>query len=220
MSRSKIDDPSYWLTSKRVGGYLKRADQIPHRTEGENTLLDFIPKKTSRVLDLGSGDGRLIRLLKGKIPTAKSVVVDFSPDMLKALRQKYGNDDSVTVVHHNLDSPLPDLGDFDVVVSSLAIHHLKDNRKKILYTEIFSMLKPGGLFCNFDHFASSSKRLAQQFRRAMGRRRPPNRDHEERLNYVETQIVWLKKIGFVDVDCYWKWLQFALLISYKPNNYH
>jgi tRNA (cmo5U34)-methyltransferase len=217
MSHSKIDDPSHWLTSKRVRQYLERADKIPHRIEGENTLLSFIPKKTSRVLDLGTGDGRMIRLLKGKIPAAKCVVLDFSPDMLRALRKKFGNEDSISIAHHNLNSPLPNLGSFDVVVSGLAIHHLTDNRKKTLYSEIFSMLKPGGLFCNLDHFASSSKKLAQQFRKAMGRQRPPNRDHEERLNHVETQIVWLKKIGFVDVDCYWKWLQFALLISFKPN---
>ena len=32
---------------------------------------------------------------------------------------------------------------------------------------------------------------------------------------METQLAWLKEIGFVDADCYWKWLEMALLIGYK-----
>ena len=43
------------------------------------------------------------------------------------------------------------------------------------------------------------------------------RENEERLSSIEEQIDWLEEIGFVDSDCYWKWLQFALLIGFKPN---
>jgi tRNA (cmo5U34)-methyltransferase len=51
----------------------------------------------------------------------------------------------------------------------------------------------------------------------MGSQKPVNREHEERLSSIEVQIDWLKQIGFIDIDCYWKWLQFALLIGFKPN---
>lgn len=213
---SRINDPSHWLTSERVQEYLERADKIPHRSEGENVLLDFIPNTTRRVLDLGTGDGRLIKLLKSKIPSAKYVAIDFSPPMLKTLKRRFGRDTSVTIIQHGLDSHLPSVGYFDAVISSLAIHHLKQERKKTLYSEIYSIIKSGGVFCNFDHFASRSLRLTKHFKRVMGSQRAPNRNHEARLNYVESDIDWLNKIGFVDVDCYWKWLQFALLISFKP----
>ena len=216
MLNSRVNDPSHWLTSERVQGYLDRADNIPHRREGENVLLDFIPKTTRKVLDLGTGDGRLIRLLKTKIPSAKYVAIDFSPPMLRTLQQRFGSDNSVSIVQHNLESHLPSVGYFDAVISGLAIHHLKLERKKDLYSEIYSIIRSGGVFCNFDHFASRSRRLSQHFRRALGGQRPPNRNHEARLNTVECEISFLKKRGFVDVDCYWKWLQFALLISFKP----
>ena len=58
------DDHSNWRTSSRVADYLNRVDKIPHRTEGELLLYEFIPKKTRRILDLGTGNGRLIKLLK------------------------------------------------------------------------------------------------------------------------------------------------------------
>jgi hypothetical protein len=32
---------------------------------------------------------------------------------------------------------------------------------------------------------------------------------------METQLGWLRDIAFVDVDCYWKWLEMPLLIGYK-----
>ncbi len=67
----RINDPSRWLSSERVQGYLERADKIPPRSKGENVLLDFIPKTTRKVLVLGTGDGRLIKILKTKFPSAK-----------------------------------------------------------------------------------------------------------------------------------------------------
>jgi len=37
---------------------------------------------------------------------------------------------------------------------------------------------------------------------------------------METQLGWLREIGFVDVDRYWNWLEMALLIGYKAISYN
>jgi methylase of polypeptide subunit release factors len=72
-----IDDHSNWRIVSRVADYLNRVDKIPHRSEGELLLCEFIPKKTRRILDLGTGNGRLIKLLKEKIPTVESIAIEF-----------------------------------------------------------------------------------------------------------------------------------------------
>jgi hypothetical protein len=51
-------------------------------------------------------------------------------------------------------------------------------------------------------------------------REPVNKEHEKRLTNINIQVRWLKEIGFVDVDCYWRWLEFALLIGFKLNKNH
>ncbi len=44
---------------------------------------------------------------------------------------------------------------------------------------------------------------------------PQMEDKSNKLLSMETQLKWLGEIGFVDVVCYWKWLEMAFLIGYK-----
>ena len=204
-----------WQSSEHALAYLQRADKLPHRTEGEATLLSLIPKDATRILDLGTGDGRLLALVKIDRPEAAAVALDFSPAMLAAARQRFDQDPTIEVVTHDLDQPLPDLGMFDAIVSSFVIHHLVDLRKKALYAEVFRMLKPGGVFCNLEHVASVNRRRHEQFLHAIGYTLETE-DPSNKLASVEVQLQWLRAAGFAEVDCYWKWLEMALLAGVRP----
>lgn len=204
-----------WTTAEHALAYLRMADRIPHRTEGEAMLLEEVPKDAGRILDLGAGDGRLLSLLLLACPTACGVALEFSPPMLDRLRQRFGQDDRVEIVEHDLERTLPPLGKFDVVASSFAIHHLPHPRKEALYHEIWGVLEPGGIFGNLEHVASPSSRIHERFLDALGIT-PEEEDRSNKLLDVETQLRWLREIGFEDVDCYWKWRELALLIGRRP----
>jgi len=199
-----------WTRTEHALDYLGRADSIAHRTEGESSLLEFIPQTTRRILDLGTGDGRLLALVKREHPNTEAVAIDFSPAMLEAAKKRFAGDSSLAVITHNLDNPLPDLGKFDAVISSFAIHHVAHQRKRALYSEIHDLLNAGGVFCNLEHVASPTPSLHEEFLRQIGLT-PETEDASNQLLDVETQLQWLREIGFADVDCHWKWRELALL---------
>ena len=203
-----------YATAEHALKYLARADRIPHRTEGEAVLLDLVPRNVGRILDLGTGDGRLLALLRIDRPGSEGVALDFSATMLEAARKRFHGEDKVKVIEHNLDEPLPDLGHFDAIVSSFAIHHCTDERKRELYAEIHRRLTPGGIFCNLEHVVPGSASLHARFLQALGIT-TADEDPSNKLVSVGLQLRWLREIGFEDVDCCWKWLELALLSGVK-----
>jgi tRNA (cmo5U34)-methyltransferase len=205
-----------WKSVDHALNYLSVADHIPHRTEGERVLLDNVPLRVGRVLDLGTGDGRLMGLLRIERPQFYGVAIDFSETMLEAARTRFKNDNRISVVELDLNSSLPSfLGKFDAVISSFAIHHLPHQRKRELYREIYDHLFPNGVFCNLEHVASPTSSLHEKFLRSIGDTLETE-DKSNQLLDLETQLVWLREMGFTDVDCYWKWLELALMVGVKP----
>jgi tRNA (cmo5U34)-methyltransferase len=158
-----------WIDTDHVRKYLNKADRIPHRQEGERVLLEHLPDTVSRVLDVGTGDGRLLSIILADNPNAYGVGLDFSPVMLEYARSQFAGNRNVQIVEANLDRSLPELGTFDAIVSSFAIHHCSHERKRSLYEEIYKMLTPGGVFCNLEHVASPTYRLHEQFMKSIAR---------------------------------------------------
>ena len=206
-------DVNLWSSAAHALDYLRRADSIPHRVEGEATLLEFVPIEANRILDLGSGGGRLLTLVKSALPRAQFVGLDFSPTMVETLHKLFASESNVTIVAHDFENEMPAMEPFDAVISSFAIHHVSHERKRTLYQEIFGLLAPNGVFCNLEHVASPSPRLHAGFLQAIswGEEDPSNK-----LLDFETQLAWLREIGFIDVDCHWKWRELALLVGVKP----
>jgi tRNA (cmo5U34)-methyltransferase len=210
-----------WSKSQHAKAYLDIIDNIPHRIEGEMVLLEHVPVGVKRVLDIGTGNGRLLSIIKINRPRIKDAIgVDISPTMLKTAEERFISDRSVKVFRHDLNEKLLEsrLGKFDAIVTSLTIHHLSHKRKRSIYEEIFHLLNHEGIFCDLEHVNSPTQNLREHFLALVGAKIASfvRQEHSDKLLAMETQLRWLRNIGFIDVDCYWKWLELALMIGIKP----
>ena len=197
-----------WSDPRRVSEYLSR--KIPHRETAETMLLEALPARVERFLDLGTGDGRLATLIRDRHPYSSGVGVDASEPMLARAAERFESDPAVELVACDLNEPISLGGPFDAIVSGLAIHHLEDDRKRSLFEEIHTLLAPGGVFANLDLVASATAREHECFRREIGRERD---DPTDRLAGLCEQLDWLRHAGFAEADCHFKWLELALIVA-------
>jgi len=205
-----------WSDAEHAQTYLARRSSFAWSETAYEHLMEWVPPEPGRVLDLGCGDGLVASLVMEARPGVEVVACDFSAEMLSRARERFAAEPAVTVVEHDLDAPLPkEWGEFDAVVSAFAIHHVSDDRKPVLYAEVFERLAPGGVFCNLEHVASPTEELHQAWLAANGTA-PEDDDPSNKLVSVEGQLGWLRDLGFEQVDCHYKWREIALLSGVKP----
>lgn len=200
--------PRSWSDPERVDEYLSR--EIPHRPLAEAMLLAALPGQVERVLDLGTGDGRMIDLVRSAHPQAEGIGLDSSQPMLDRASERLPAGSATELRLHDLRDPLPEIGSFDAIVSGLAIHHLEDERKRELFAEADALLRPGGVFANLDLVSAATRDLHERFRREIGR---PEDDPADRLAGLCDQLDWLRAAGFADAECHFKWLQLTLVVG-------
>ena len=190
---------------------------LPHASEAERMLVEYLVRgDIGRVLDLGTGDGHMISLLRQRWPDAEVIGLDLSPALVEAAQHRFREAAGVRIEAHDLMQPLPgSLGQFDAVISALAIHHLPDERKKALFAEVFRLLRPNGVFYDLDVVAAPSAELHALSQSAFGfdwRQQDPS----DQPASLEDQLRWLDDAGFNHVDCFWKWLELSLVGGTRP----
>ena len=202
-----------WNDPEQVDWYTSRIGGLEPRRAGEGVMLDTIPDSPRRVLDLGCGDGRLAKLvLDARGSVEYLVAIDRSAPMLERARRRFADDERVAVRHWDLADAITALGQFDLVVSGFAIHHLDDDRKRELLGEIVDLLTPGGTFANLEVVQSATPRRHAEFLAAVGRTADDPEDH---LASIGDQLTWMRSSGLSEVDCLWRWRGFALLAGVR-----
>lgn len=219
---------------------------VPFAREHLRTILQLIARakiRVKNVLDLGCGDGILTAAIIEKFPGARAVALDFSKPMLLSARQRLSSLEArMHFVEADYGKPAwkmraSKFGSYQVVVSGLSIHHQPDSRKREVYAEIFELLSPGGIFLNLEHVSSptpwvervheetfvdslwrwSRERGLKQTKASFWQKFRNRADKKANiLAPVEEQCEWLRRIGYTDVDCYFKFFEVALFGGRKP----
>ena len=105
-----------------------------------------------RVLDLGCGTGNLTGLVLERLPEATVLAVDPSEGMRQTCAERFAGDGRVEVVEGGgAGIPAPD-GELDLVVSSLALHHVPVEEKGDAARELARVIAPGGELLYMDVF--------------------------------------------------------------------
>jgi len=152
-------------------------------------------------LELGTGTGETARRLLGQLRQARLVCVDESPEMLAEAARRLPAD-RVRFVQARLQQPLPE-GRFDLVVSSLAIHHLDAHEKPDLFARIRAALAPGGRFVLADVIVPDDP----------GATKIPLTPGYDKPSPLEEQRQWLSAAGFGAVDIVWERDDLAIVVA-------
>ena len=240
MSETADTNAAVWKSDIGVS-FWKSRDYDRARQDAERRtlmaeLLPFAPDEPFTFVDLGAGTGAAARTILDHYSAARAVLADFSPQMMAqgevelapyAGRYSYVEFDLTAEGAWPADIPVP----VDAVISSLAVHHLKDARKQSLFAEIRAHLVPGGWYLNYDPVTPPDPVVEEAWLRAGDRRDPSaagkraNRTPEEQFRYenhvrymipLEPQTVFLRAAGFEGVDVFWKELDFVIYGGRRP----
>jgi ubiquinone/menaquinone biosynthesis C-methylase UbiE len=150
------------------------------------------PAPGEKVLDVGCGTGTLAIATKPQVGAGEVHGIDASPEMIQVAKEKSakGGSDIDFRVALIEEIPFPDAS-FDLVTSSLMLHHLPDNLKAKGFLEIRRVLKPGGRFMAMDFAAPSHSPLGHLLS-IFG--------HSSGESMVDKLAPMLKDAGFSDVE--------------------
>jgi ubiquinone/menaquinone biosynthesis C-methylase UbiE len=186
--------PHDWHSTDYVSGWITHdVARDPDRRPLLQQMLSFasFPREAKlQVLDVGAGYGVVTEEVLRAFPAAHVTLQDYSQPMLdQARRRLAGRSEQLSYVICDLTDPSWSRavgGPFDLAVSAIALHNLRDPEKIFAcYRPIHDLLRPGGYFLNCDRY----------------------------IEGVEPHLAELRKAGFDRIECPWQGLPRAIIVA-------
>ncbi|MBR3212895.1 MAG: class I SAM-dependent methyltransferase [Methanosphaera sp.] len=204
-----------------------RKEIIPHMDVYYQTAVELTKKfNNPSILDLGAGTGILTELLHQIHPRSRITLVDMSANMLDKAKNKFNNIDNFTYIEDNyLTMDFKD--NYDIIISSLSIHHLNDKEKYTLYRKIYQHLNNQGVFINADEVIAPTDTLEKLYVEKETThllKQDLTNDEKEEILYRRTldtpstlkdNLTWLDDIGYENVDVIYKYYRYFVLYGQK-----
>lgn len=193
-------------------------------------LLYYLPpdRSITSILELGCGTGNLSVLVHNAFPNAKLHVVDVSEESLDVCRTRLQDAGTVRFEQQDFRNlSCPD-GGFDLILSSIAIHHLTSVEKQSLFRQCHAWLSEEGTLAfadqcsgatsdmnarHIDHWKELSMGAGSSTEEwNMWMEHQAKHDHHDTLG---NHLKWLGEAGFPIVDCQWRFLLWSVIHARK-----
>lgn len=204
-----------------------RKEIIPHMDLYYQTAVELTKKfNNPSILDLGAGTGILTELLHQIHPQSRITLVDMSANMLDKAKNKFNNIDNFTYIEDNYLT-MDFKENYDIIISSLSIHHLNDKEKYTLYRKIYQHLNNQGVFINADEVIAPTDTLEKLYVEKETThllKQDLTNDEKEEILYRRTldtpstlkdNLTWLDDIGYENVDVIYKYYRYFVLYGQK-----
>ena len=191
---------------------------VPRYEEMMDRLVEYLPPDPTRILELGCGTGNLSVRLAARFPRAALSFVDASSEMIAVARSRIegiqpAGVDFVTARFEDLDFPA---GSFDLVVSSISLHHVVD--KGLLYERLRGFLRTGGRCCFADQLRGEPEanhevnwRIWLEFCARPGNCSPDEIESllqhsaaHDHYTPLSDHLRLLSRAAFTELDCVWR----------------
>ena len=193
-------------------------------------LINYLPRHPETVLELGCGSGGLSLPLVRYVPDCEFTFVDASEEMVELTRARVQEDfpetaRRATFVTARFEEYSMGVDQFDVVTSSISLHHVED--KGALFRRVRESIKSGGTLRFLDQLSGGTEanhtRMWNSLMEFMGS--PGNCTKVELKSMVDhskahdhytplaTHFHLLQEAGFVGIDCVWRDLMWSVITA-------
>jgi tRNA (cmo5U34)-methyltransferase len=238
MDQQADTNAAIWQSAQNVRAWAgEEAERELRRTGHRRFLAQLLPfaGEAFTFLDLGAGTGAASRAILAAHPRSTAILADFSAEMMRAGEQQMQPfAGRYLYVEFDLAAgvwPAAIPAALDAVVTSMCVHHLTDERKQGLFTEIFGQLAPGGWYFNYDPVRADDPLVDATWERVNDREDPeaarrrrhrtPSQqarwdNHVRYLIPLGQQLGYLRSAGFEGIDVYYKQLENVIYGGRRP----
>jgi tRNA (cmo5U34)-methyltransferase len=185
---------------------------------------DFLPKT---ILELGCGTGNLTQLIHAKFPNACITAVDLSAECINECKSRISSQ-NIKYIQANFNNLNFTNNSFDLVISSISIHHIKDVDKELLFQKLYGYQAPGGVLSFCDQFSGETDYIYQkhieQWKAYVYSKNVCEQEwnmwmqHQQEHDFHSTlsnHMKWTKSAGYSVVDCTRKYLLWTTIYAEK-----
>ena len=202
---------------------------VPRYEEMLTKLFYYLPNgfAPNNILELGCGTGNLSSLIVHHFPDARLTTVDISGEIISECKGRLKNT-SIEFIQGNFSKLCFPNNCFDLIISSIAIHHLTDSDKERLFQNIHRWLVSGGVFVFSDQFKGETDSVYQKHIELWQNHAVKNNvtdeewaiwiEHQKLHDYhspIRSHLGWLENCGFKKPDCVWRYSLWSVIHAEK-----